>query len=125
MKGKRVITALACLGLLVGLFSGCGTSLAGGADTTSSPSASPSGEAAEADEVAFAENYDDIYNAIQNAMTAVYGPRGYTVSADAGIAASAAAPEAAPTPAPAAEDAIVRTGSLDAAYWHREWGTRR
>lgn len=28
-------------------------------------------------------------------------------------------------PAPAAEDAIVRTGSLDAAYWHREWGTRR
>jgi len=28
-------------------------------------------------------------------------------------------------PSPARQDAVLRVGSLDAAYWHAEWGSRR
>ena len=109
MKGTRLTAILACACLIIGLFTGCGASLAQGADPSESPSPSASPSGSDADELAFAESYDDIYEAIQNAMTSGYGYPGYgaardTITTDGGAASSA------PMPAPDAENGTMEMG---------------
>ena len=90
MKQIKRFPILVCICLMIGLFAGCGVTLA--QDGNPSASASPAGVDVSADELSFAENYDDIYKAIQSALSRTYGPSGHGVAMDSATVAESAAP---------------------------------
>ena len=104
MKGIRLLPALVGIALLIGLFTGCGTSLANNDVTPGT--ASPSGGNADNDEPVFAESYKDIFKAIQYAQARNAGSNSLAID----TAGGAAVPQASPTPAPATNDAAETDG---------------